>query len=142
MAAQSNQADVCAALIASGANVNAVTGTGGTGVAGVTPLHVAAQMGYGEVCGVLLGAGAHVNALTSDGATPLYLAADGGEVQVCLTLLAAGANVNLCEKATSVDGQTPLQWLMKGKSVKKLWSAAPLCGLRCPQPSSCLPKPW
>lgn len=88
LAASFDYRDMCAVLLAAGADVNTVD------EGGCTAVHVAAQTGHREVCRALLLAGANLDAMDVNACTPLYGAAGNGHSEVCNDLLAAGANVN------------------------------------------------
>lgn len=70
------------ALVAAGADVNAV------GATGVTPLHVAASRGNAELVRFLRAAGASVTATLDDGRTPAQLAAAHGHAALAEELRA------------------------------------------------------
>jgi uncharacterized protein len=89
-------------LLASGANVKAVTRVGA-----ITPLALACTNGDAAVIELLLKAGADVNIPSTDGATPLMLAAASGSADAVKALLAHGAAVNAVENA---HGQTALMF--------------------------------
>ena len=87
-AALNGSTEIAELVIASGANLEAVTRLGG-----YTPLHLAARAGRVNTTRVLLDAGASVKAGTSTGGvTPLHFAALDGSVPRIETLLAAGAD--------------------------------------------------
>jgi ankyrin repeat protein len=94
-----------AALIRSGANVNAATDLG------VTPLWLAAQNGNEAVVKALLSAGANPNAALLAGETPLMVAARAGKTAVVELLLGHRANVN----ARGPRKQTALMWAVSQK---------------------------
>jgi ankyrin repeat protein len=76
-------------LIASGANIEAVTSEGA-----VTPLHKAAFAGNADLMRVLVQAGANVSAEDSLNRTPLHCAADAGRIDAIEALLDLGVDVN------------------------------------------------
>tara|TARA_R110000868_G_scaffold344974_8_gene606050 strand:+ start:123 stop:1418 length:1296 start_codon:yes stop_codon:yes gene_type:complete len=84
--------DTIVALLAMGANVNALFGMG------ATPLFLAAQQGHAECVQTLLAAGATVDAATPDNWHPLYIAAYNGHTKCVQHLLEAGLDVNLISR--------------------------------------------
>ncbi len=98
-AARSNDADMVAWLLDSGAEVNA------TNDRGVTPLHRAVQVG-GKSVTLLIDAGADVNAADEAGRTPLHWAATYPRVEVVQHLIEASANVS----ARDHEQRTPLHF--------------------------------
>ena len=84
-AASGGHEAVVSALLAAGADKNAVRQDG------ATPLCAAAWFGHKAVVSALLAAGAEKNAQAQDGATPLILAARNGHAAVVSVLSAAGA---------------------------------------------------
>ncbi|KAK4653514.1 hypothetical protein QC762_0084380 [Podospora pseudocomata] len=144
-AAQNGHEAVVKKLLATGADVNATTGTSGD----QTALQAAAGGGHLEVVEKLLAAGADINATsaggghlkvvekllaagadvnaaaaTSGGKTALQAAAGGGHLEVVEKLLAAGADVNAA--AATSGGQTALQAAAGGghlEVVEKLLAA-------------------
>ena len=74
------------ALLANGANVDAVTESG------MTPLMYAASNGSAEIVQILLDSGAQVNAKRNDGFTAIDLAAFFGQLGVVRLLLQRGAD--------------------------------------------------
>jgi ankyrin repeat protein len=114
-AASAGAADIVAALIEAGANVNAQQlgyelpcGSGRERIPSLTtPLHLAAAHGNAATIKVLLEAGAKIEATTNTGETPLMQAAelrwfrgenaDSRKANV-ETLIAAGANLNACDR--------------------------------------------
>ncbi|MXX33325.1 MAG: hypothetical protein F4107_13940 [Gemmatimonadetes bacterium] len=100
LAATSNpDPEVVAALLAAGADLNAISGEG------MFPLHHAAANPNPAVAAVLLDAGADVNALSRTGQTPLHEAAGRVSNPAVVELLhAAGADVNPRDS----NGHTPL----------------------------------
>ncbi len=75
--------DVCAALIARGADVNKT---------GWTPLHYAASSGQVAVIALLLENYAYIDAESPNGSTPLMMAAHYGTTEAVQHLLSAGAD--------------------------------------------------
>ncbi len=75
------------ALLAHGANVNAVNRCG------QTALTVAAELNNVDIADLLIKHGAKVDARTSSSATPLVLAASGGNIESAKLLLAHGADI-------------------------------------------------
>ena len=93
-AAYNDDAETAAALIAAGANVQAVTRN-----EALTPLMVAASNGSASVIEKVLAAGANPNARTTDGATALMTAAASGSVKAVELLLDRKADVNAVDTA-------------------------------------------
>ena len=88
LAVMMGQEDLCAQLLASGADPNAAEANGST------PLHFAARLGSAELCGALLRAGANPNATDGEGVSPLQASASGeASVEVSERLVASGAEV-------------------------------------------------
>ncbi|MDE2643043.1 MAG: ankyrin repeat domain-containing protein [Verrucomicrobiota bacterium] len=103
-AARFGHKEVAELLLAKGADASAKTDDNGT-----TPLHHAALNGHKETAAMLIAKGADVNAkLAVDGGTPLYQAAWGGDVN-----------------AKDVDGETPLDWAIRGSTKAMPESAHP-----------------
>lgn len=98
-AAGGERADVVAALVTAGADVEAKEKHG------LTPLMVAATQGRTGTIAALLKAGAKVDAATPDGLTALFLATVAGWADAADVLLAAGADAN---GRSPVEGLTPL----------------------------------
>jgi uncharacterized protein len=121
-------------MIASGANVNAAQGDGGTALGwavyrldiplveallrhradpnlandfGSTPLAEAVKVANVPLVKMLIRAGADVNEANADDETPLMLAARTGVVKIAKLLVRRGANVNAREKWRE---QTALMW--------------------------------
>jgi len=88
------------ALLAGGANTQAVDATG------KTPLHLAAREGHAGIIERLLANGAAADARDSKGITPLRLAAWKGHTAVVKLLISHGADVN----AKEMYSQTPLHY--------------------------------
>jgi protein DGCR14 len=83
-AAAADSAELVAALVAAGADVERATASG-------TPLHWAAGESAARATAALLRAGAAPDAADADGMPPLLLAVAGGAGAVVEALLAAGA---------------------------------------------------
>ena len=83
MAALKGLTDVCAKLIARGADVNKT---------GWTPLHYAATTGQVTVIDLLLQNHAYIDAESPNGSTPLMMAAHYGSTESVQQLLSAGAD--------------------------------------------------
>jgi ankyrin repeat protein len=90
------QVEVCAYLVAAGADLT------GLGDCGRTILHAAAKRGNIEICTLLLDAGADVSRVDVFRDTVLHFAARGGFMVLCALLIARGASVD----AWNRDGQT------------------------------------
>ena len=103
-AARFNQQAAVAALIASGADVDA------QGRQGDTALHWAAFNGNSEIVRALIDAGANVNDPLANGNTPLHLAAFKGHAAVVERLLSGGADPGRRNR----DGETPLDLARAG----------------------------
>ena len=86
MAALKGLTEVCAKLIARGADVNKT---------GWTPLHYAATTGQVTVIDLLLQNHAYIDAESPNGSTPLMMAAQYGTHEVVQLLLAEGADPTL-----------------------------------------------
>lgn len=134
-AARTGDHETLRSLLKQGADVNAMSGDGMTGLhwaaargdaamaemlvvaganvaaatrfGGYTPLIVAAERGYAAVVQALIKAGADVNATTLRGTTPLMLAAASGDAATLTALLDAGAQANAREPER---GHTPLMF--------------------------------
>lgn len=90
--------DVASALLAGGADVQAVSQND----MGVQPLHSAVAGNHARLVGALVEAGADVNATQQGGFTPLMGAAQNGNAELVALLLAHGAN----PAAQTADGRT------------------------------------
>ncbi len=97
IAARYGHFDIVSALLAAGANFDAVD------YQGITPLCNAAEEGHAVVVRYLIAAGADFNTAV-DSQTPLYRAARKGHVAVIRELIAVGAEFNTPQR----EGQTPL----------------------------------
>ncbi len=97
-AVQYKRLDAMEALVAHGADVNAVDRTG------MTPLHAAAMYGRREAAEWLLAHGADAGAADQFGDTPLHTAAIFGQGGVVKALRSAGVSLT----AENADGRTPL----------------------------------
>ncbi len=133
-AARAQDANTVRALLASGADPDAVQADGATALhwaayrddrdtadllivagadvdaaneLGATALWLAAGNGSPAMVGRLLDAGAQPNAALAEGETPLMTASRTGNAAAVRLLLAAGANVNAVERSR---GQTALMW--------------------------------
>jgi cytohesin len=95
-----NNEAAIAALLAKGANVNAIDHVLWPGE---SPLHLAVIKGNKEIVETLVAKGANINAKNNNGDTPLHFAL-GGNKEVIEVLVAKGADVN----AKNNDGVTPL----------------------------------
>lgn len=90
-----------AALLAAGADVNAVTRESMK----ITALHSAVAAKQFEMARTLIARGANVNPRQAEnGLTPLHEAAANGEIEFVKLLLEHGAELN----AKTIDGKTPL----------------------------------
>ena len=95
-----------------------------TAIAPDTYFHGAAINGDIEAVKQQLAAGTDVNAKGPGGSTPLHYAAMTGRKEVVELLIAAGADVNRLFfepfklQGELNDGQTPLDWAIKGKHTK------------------------
>lgn len=87
VAAEAGQAGPIAALVDSGANVNAMT------TRHLTPLLMAADRGHGPAVAALLSHGAGTDATTKEGHTAMWLAVRGGHGSA-VAALAAKVNPN------------------------------------------------
>lgn len=117
-AAAENQAQVVAALLRAGADVNARSkvwpgqpprprGSETSFQAahsnfpkgGFSVVHFAAQYGAAEVAALLADAGANLEATEPDGVTPLMMAVINGHYDVAAVLVRKGANVNAVDRS-------------------------------------------
>ena len=110
-AVRQGRADIVAALIADGHDVNELCGPGRRHGRGVTALYVACRTGHrywpsvvAEVVTVLLAANAETHQADSEGVTPLLIACEMGHTEIVTKLLAANANVNQADE----EGRAPL----------------------------------
>lgn len=92
--------ETVAALLAEGADVNAITKE----AMKVTPLASAAAARQIGIARMLIARGANVNAQAENNLTPLHEAAANGDIELATLLLEHGANIN-CQTR---DGRTPL----------------------------------
>ena len=111
IAADADQNQMVALLLANGAEVNAKTfGKSGWGHSkkefGWTALHMAANAGNKEMAELLFANGAEVNVRTNIGHAPLHMACIDGHKEMVELLLANGAEVN----AITDEGRTPLKY--------------------------------
>src|SRR5262245_39681792 len=97
-AVMSRDQKAVAALIKSGADVNAARADGST------PLAWAINREAPEIVALLLKAGANANAADENGESPLTLACTGGNLAIARLLLDAKANPN----TKRWNGETPL----------------------------------
>jgi ankyrin repeat protein len=109
--------EVCALLIARGANVNAKDT-----IDGETPLLLAAQNQAEDICNLLIDNGADVFAKNKDGWTALMRAARNGHTPTCALLLGKGASIDAKDKdgwtalmRAARNGHTPTCALLLGK---------------------------
>ncbi|MCI0487213.1 MAG: ankyrin repeat domain-containing protein [Blastocatellia bacterium] len=103
--------DTVEALLAAGAEVNAVTRE----AMKVTPLHSAAAAGETDIARLLIAHGADVNARQVDyDFTPLHEAASNGDIEFAGLLLDKGADIN----AKMKDGRTPLAFALERKQTE------------------------
>jgi ankyrin repeat protein len=86
------------ALLAQGANVNAVRELG------ENPIHLAASFGFEEVCAVLIAHAAQLGGFNSKRRTPLHCAAIEGHRECCRLLIDFGADINLQNE----NGEAPI----------------------------------
>lgn len=124
LAAYRGYSDIAGILIANGASVHVVDGSG------ETPLHKASVKGNLEIVSLLVANGAKVDAKAKDGCTPLYLSACSKHETVSQFLLDCGAvieediaimlgNIELIERyfAQEVDANSKLtKGYAKGES--------------------------
>jgi len=89
LATAANQASVAKALVAKGADVNAVESEGGR-----TALMFAADNGNSALVKLLISKGANVDAKAKDGRTALLIAVNGEYFDIVKALLDKGADVN------------------------------------------------
>ena len=87
-AAHMGKTETLQALIAAGANLNAVNENGDT------PLHIAARMGKTKTAQALITAGANLDAKDKDGKTPLDRAKAGRKRKTVWALIDAGADIH------------------------------------------------
>jgi hypothetical protein len=98
-----NDLDTVEALLAQGAQVNAIDDSG------FAALHWAAMGGKLEIAQCLVEHGADVNVRSRTGCTPLHPAARTGELDMIQYLLASGAEVDArIDDRGSAEGNTPL----------------------------------
>jgi len=107
-AAEHQDAELVAALLAKGANLNAPQ------LDGATALHWAVHHDLGATVDLLLRRGAKVNAANDHGVTALALACETGSVPMVERLLRAGADPNIATKT----GVTPLMAAARAGSVE------------------------
>jgi ankyrin repeat protein len=100
LAAHFGSVDVAQHLLASGADVKAVS----RNALANTPLHAAVAGNQPELVDLLLQHGSDPNATDANGWTPLNLAAHAGSIELVQRLLAAGADVTIANQ----EGNTPL----------------------------------
>ena len=86
--------DLAKALIADGADINAVNSISWT------PLFIASFYNNTEIALALISAGANVNKINSDGQTPLHMATREGNIEIVRALIVAGADLNVVEDAS------------------------------------------
>jgi ankyrin repeat protein len=101
------QLDAAAALLAAGADPNAVSKNS----LHVAPIHAAAAAGCEDIARLLLERGANANARQQSDFTALHEAARAGRLSFVKLLVDHGADVN----AKSTDGRTPLSFALEGK---------------------------
>ncbi|WP_159558737.1 ankyrin repeat domain-containing protein [Alcanivorax sp. S71-1-4] len=125
-AAQHNDAEMVALLLAAGADINSNSHSG------FSSLYQAAYHGAGETLDQLLAAGADVNSRNGDGPfTPLMTAADLGHQDIAVRLLAAGADPNI----TTRNGYNALYYAVgdnAGEMVRILLAGGANPNLRTP----------
>ncbi len=152
------RADVCSALLDSGADVNATAAacqyTGELEKKEptcaspkywttpllldpkywTTPLLLASEKGHKDVCALLLDRGANVKAKNHAGFTPLHMASQNGHKDVCELLLNRGVDVGLTTlHLASVYGHKDVCSLLldrgAGVNVRNAWGRTPLHAL-------------
>ena len=104
---------VVALLLAGGANVNMVDGSG------VTPLYRAVESGYEKAVSLLVEAGAACDSTDAAGLTLLHRAAEEGYPKIIVQLLEAGLSVD------SVEPQEQLLYCERGGGAVLVWLWAP-----------------
>jgi len=132
-AAFNGHKEVAELLIAAGADVNAKD------EGGETPLLYAVTFGHKEIAELLIAEGADVNAKDDKiVGYPLHFAAAFGHKEIAEMLIANGADVNAKSEITElfialgagvnakdVDGETPLDWAIRGSTKAMPESAHP-----------------
>ena len=105
-AVRNNDLESCRALIASGVDINEVSGSPER-----TALIYAAEYGYREIVALLIQFGADVSAQADEGLSALYLASVEGKVEVVDMLLQAGASPGIQDdnNVTPLHGAAYLQ---------------------------------
>lgn len=105
-AVRNNDLESCRAMIASGVDINEVSGSPER-----TALIRASEYGYREIVKLLIKAGADVSAQADEGLSALYLASVEGKVEVVDMLLQAGASPGIQDfnYVTPIHGAAYLQ---------------------------------
>ncbi len=113
VASSANARDAAAALIACGADVNAMSVRTG-GLVGITPLTRAGQWNSLETAKLLIDRGADVNKADEYGSTALHWAAHNNSLETAKLLIDRGAQVNRADHR----GETPLDDAIKERHRK------------------------